>query len=390
MEIKLCKNGHYYCADLNPECPECAMQNKLEGLFELDDAEPTTAAIAKCNAGHYYNALLQRCPVCFHDNPPVMILEKQVTCVNGHKYDRSASLSCPQCGASQQTHPRKFHTNKGLREEFADMEASPETLLFTAYHSLSYWLRRENGTIRLSARSLVTHSGPILESTVEISMEAALGTARKILNILGGLPFLPESPSKTGESRFLFNTRQLSCDHRWKYVPSLHYSPIDDTMRRIYEVLGELYAQHSRERNLTPPVEWKLLAQLDYSNIDLQLYQESGHYHLVAQVLIYYHFVSSISLRETASIPADRAQELLTWLRDCGAMEALIEKSKRPDDCICRDPAEATVFRLEKGGLSFSYRDWDKENGFQESLCLGNAQRKMLELFQEFQGPNAK
>ena len=99
--------------------------------------------------------------------------------------------------------------------------------------------------------------------------------------------------------------------------------------------------------------------------------------------IIYYQFTNALTLCNRVKVPLSIGEEILSWLGDCGVMEALIGKSKRPGDGICRDPAMATVFYLDNGDLTFDYRDWDKMNQGMESEVLNKAQNKLLEWFEE-------
>jgi len=395
-----CNAGHYYDRSFGNACPVCALSKRpLEVSF---DAEETVSLespddVLTCSKGHQYLRALQSCPVCaaqanaFDSIGATIPVPKIATCPKGHSYDQSLSIFCPICaGAETAIEPETLKekeesqpTLPGPEQAFADTVPSEETLLFTAFQGLSYRIRIRKGKVQLNLRSLVTGNGLILEDTILIPMEDALDAARKILKVLtenGKADFLNDPDCETGNSRFLFNTRQLNCDHRWQEVFSLTGSSPEFYMRSIHGILGELYARYTRG-SISGSAEEEMFAQLDHDNLDLHLGWEEGGYVLSLRERIYYQFTNSLLLRSDARITPDEAEEILAWLANCGLMEALIEKTKRPDDGICRDPGMATAFYLKRGGLTFQYRDWNKPNSGKEGPLLNEAQNRLMTLF---------
>ena len=393
-----CSAGHSYDKSLE-FCPICAAaDNTVEEFPETEAADPETVAggIMKCSAGHYFLRSQGKCPICATMTDEIEVTEPVqniVSCGKGHFYDKNVNSRCPICAetekeATQETdkEPKK-QPKKNPQVRFADTEPSDDLLLFTAYQNLSYRIFRENGQMRLQVRTLISGIDLILENTVNISMADAMGAARKILNALtedGQPAFLRNPSSPDGDSRLLFNTRQLNCDYRWTEPFSMSASWEEMYMRSIHEILGEFYAQATQGQGSSEENNENLCACLDAWNIDLHLSRENGAYTLVVETLIYYQFTNSFTLRDTVSLPLEAGEKILSWLADSGVMEAMIGKNKRPGDGICRDPAMATVFYLKTGGLTYDYRDWDKINEGKESTVLHQAQDKLLEWFKEY------
>lgn len=395
-----CSAGHYFDRSINGSCPVCALQTQpVETAFEEEETAPPEFPddVLTCGKGHRYLRALGSCPICaaqadtFENIGATVPVANLVTCPNGHTYDRSLSASCPICANAQTAiEPETLKEQEevqpilsGPEKAFADTVRSDEMLLFTAFQGLSYRIRIRKGQVQLHLRSLVNRKGMILEDTILIPMEDTMDAARKILGVLtenGKAAFLNDPDCETGNSRFLFNTRQLNCDHRWEEIPSLAGSSAEFYMSSIHAILGDLYARYTKG-SMSGSTDEELFAQLDHGNLDLHLFWEEGGYTLSLRERIYYQFTTSLLLRSDARITPEEAEELLTWLADCGLMEALIEKNKRPDNGICRDPGMATAFYLKRGSLTFQYRDWNKPNSGKEGPLLNTVQDRLMALF---------
>jgi len=254
--------------------------------------------------------------------------------------------------------------------------------LFAAMGSLSLCLWCNAMKWYLTVRAQLSKPWPSLEYTVEVSVDEVNCAGRQILNNLHTKDAhiaLKGHEYDVGDTHLLINTRQFNCDYRGNSRNLPH--SVWECWDTILVVLGDLFAKHHENRYIGHKNKDDLFAELEYGTTNCSLWGDGLYYRMEIEDITYYNFTKSFALQESVLIPRESGQQLLEWLGDCGVMEALIEKNKRPKDNVCRDPAVATVFYLRRENLAYSYRDWDKQNNFQESDVLSKAMQEMLTCF---------
>lgn len=347
MEILTCGRGHYYNPELYSSCPECARERNMPET-EFDS------------------------------------ISSWQTCPRGHMFDASFYVNCPYCreeGPVQGSWP--WREKMTWRQESLTEAASlGNTLIFAAFGNLSYQIWCQSAIWYLTVRAQLAEPWPVLEKTVTVSVEEINRSVGKILQELfdcNAQTELKGHECDPGDIRLRLNTRQLFCDYRGSFG-KLSY-PVSHCTQIIHAVLGALFEKNQKEHYEYHKNRENLVAEVEYSTTNCSLWRSAAGYTLEVRDITYYDFTQSFSLWETVRIPADAGEQLVECLAECGAMEALIQKSMRPDDMIYRDPATATVFYLRNRGLTYSYRDWDKDNGLNESSALSKAMQEMLACF---------
>lgn len=78
MEIVRCEKGHFYDAEVNSSCPQCALEAQNGGVSGYGPTEPIGPT--------------EQAGATIHEPPGPM-----VRCAKGHVYDLRVNSSCPQC-----------------------------------------------------------------------------------------------------------------------------------------------------------------------------------------------------------------------------------------------------------------------------------------------------
>lgn len=393
INLMTCKNGHTYDPVITPECPECARKKQQE-------AAPSIKAV-KCEKGHYYDAALGICPICmaqaqaeesfqleleeeFEEEFEEEIQEEQeipvAVCSAGHRYDPSVYAECPFCAQEKE--------NARQECRFAEIEDMKNTLLFTASRGMSFRLWKDEGDMKLTARSLVHKPALILEKTVSIPEQEAAAIAYKIQSALFQWELDLDRIFSVGENpwgedaRLLFRTVQINCDYRWKESFG-GSSMAADCMYQIHSILGRSFDALTQGDNSYSLDRDNLWAELEFGyNPVCRIYAENGKCWLELQDRFYYQFVSSIVLTGRVELPIGQAQALRKMLAESGIMEALIRKNALPNEGMCIDPGFATGFYLKQGDLTFSYRDWNKSGGGAGKAEMEKAYDSLLQAYE--------
>lgn len=359
MEIKSCGKGHYYIPSMYSSCPECARENNMVGTD-----------FGEIEVG--FDPVWETCP-------------------RGHRFLHSVFVNCPYCGDEEKYSPMDPPWRNQMPMGAVSLTETAElknTVIFAADRNMSYRLWNRNKIWHLTVQVQLIRPWPVLEETVTVSAEAVNRSLGKILQEVYSCNAQAELKGHAegiGDTRLWISIRQFFLDYRGNSW-TLPYSA-KCCIRTVHTVLGDLFENNQKDRYQYNDDNENLVAEVEHQTTNCALLRSGTEYILKVSDITYYDFTKGFRLWQTVRIPADGGEQLLECLAESGAMEVLIQKSRRPDDMIHRDPATATVFYLRNRGLTYSYRDWDKANVGRESEALSQAMQEMLSCFRYYRNP---